>query len=313
MTKITHYKAGVHRGYLPVRVLPYNFAEWFFNISPDFKDEFNFEVISNNLQDKLSINIQKSKITDFAYVDKINGIVVYENFNQYLWCICYSIFVIFDEGIQKPSINGSFNGIIDMTNILTKRAFDLFSHSFSLFDNFNSDNFYTLPNPEVYDEKEQYYVERANGIYSAAMVFVLLHEFGHQYYGHNTYYPNNEQSKDEEYLADDFAYDKMAEHFYLTEGTTYKFGIIAAIGSLILSDNSAKGGDRHPDPDQRLLRQIEKMKLDEINNLWGVSSVLLYLWEKKYSKKVSDSYVFDNYKEMFYHILCKINEEKNNY
>ena len=116
------YNYQIHKGYLPIRVLSHNFAEWFFNISPDFKAEFNFEVISNNLIEKITVNIIKSNIDEIAFIDKNTGITIHENFNQFLWSLCYSTFLIFDEGIQKPSIDKEFNGKVDFSNEIVARA-----------------------------------------------------------------------------------------------------------------------------------------------------------------------------------------------
>jgi len=305
-----HYNPQIHKGYLPVRVLAHNFAEWFFNISPDFKSEFDFEVISNNLIERITINIKKLSINEVAFIDTKTGITLHENFNQFLWSLCYATFVIFDEGIQKPNINKEFNGKIDFSNELVSRANELFNHSFSLFNLFNSNKFYELPNPEKYDETEKFYIERTNGVYCASMVFILLHEFGHQYFGHLTTYSDDTQSKEDEYLVDDFAYDKMSLHFEESVGTTYKYGIIMGIGALIFLSENLSGGDQHPDPDNRLKRQIDKMNLDEVNNLWGISSTLLHLWGIKYNKKLNDKLEFENYKEMFLYTLEKMKEYK---
>lgn len=304
------YNSKIHKGNLPIRVLSNNFADWFFNISPNFKDEFDYEVNSNDLFEKITINIIKSKINEIAFIDAKTGITTHENFNQFLWSICYGTFVIFDEGIQRPSINKEFNGEIDLSNEIIARAKDLFNHSFSLFQSFNSAKFYELPNPEKFNEKEKFYIERTNGIYTASMVFILLHEFGHQYYGHLITYSDDKQSKEDEYLVDDFAYDKMSSHFEEAVGITYKFGIIMGIGGLFFLSDNLNGGKRHPDPDIRLKRQIDKMNLDDINNLWGVSSTLLQLWGIKNNKKLNDKLEFENYKEMFQHTLEKMQEYK---
>jgi len=306
MRKINHYSPKF-RGYLPIRVLNNNFANWFIEISPTFKMEYYDEVKYRGLNEKIIIDIRKSEIKDIAQIDK-NGIKIYENFNQYLWSICYSIIVIFDLGIQEPSINKTFDGLIRFNTIKLRNAKKLFDHSFSLFSNYNTNKFFSLPNPEKYTRNNQFYIERANGVYSAAMVFILLHEFGHQYYGHlENYSSNSEEAKKDEFLVDDYAFDLMERHFQNIEGKTYKAGIVLGLGSLVLLDKTLDGGNEHPDSHSRLLRQIEKMNLSEIDNTWGIACVLINLWGIKYNIAVTDRMYFEHYKDMFYHQMEILN------
>lgn len=284
--------------------------EWFLNISPDFKDEFDYEVISNGLAKSVKVNLEKKPITDIAEIDKKNGIQLFENFNQFLWCCSYTMFVVFDEGIQKPTLNGLYKGELDMENPYVRRALELFNQALSLFESYNESAYHHLPNPEKYNEFEKFYIERTSGIYTSAMVFILLHEFGHQYYGHLDYYPSEEEEKLDEFTADDFAFDKMSKHFHTKRGTTYKFGIIIGISSLIYQDKTLTGGNTHPDPDSRLVKLMEQMDLDELNNLWGVASLTFKLWMIHYGKDEPKMEVYENYKEMFYSTLKKVNEIK---
>jgi len=277
MRKFDTYNPLHHKGYLPVRVLNFNYMDWFLYITPDFKSEFDYEVISNNLEQSIKLHLERKPITDVAQIDKKSGIEVFENFNQFLWCCSYAMFVVFDEGIQKPSLNGVYKGELEMNNPFVRRALELFNRSISLFETYSDSIFYNLPNPEKYNEFEQFYIERTNGIYTSAMVFILLHEFGHQYYGHLDYYPNDTESKTDEFTADDFAFDKMKTHFGTERETTYKFGIIVGISCLIFLDKTLKGGDRHPDPDQRLVKLMEQMDLHDLDNLWGVASLAFKL------------------------------------
>lgn len=308
--KKTNYYNSENRGYLPVRVLNNVFAKWFIDISPDFKDDFNDQVLYYDFNDKITIDIAKKKIQEIAKIDK-KGIKIYENYNQYLWSICYSIIVIFDMGVQKPSIEKIFNGEINFNTTQLRKAKELFYHSFSLFNYYNKKEFFSLPNPEKYVRSNSFYIQRVNGVYTAAMVFILLHEFGHQYYSHLTYFSDDKEAKEDEFTVDDYAYDKMAEHFNTKKGKTYKTGIVLGLGSLILMSGSLDGGDSHPDSHIRLLRQIDKMELSETDNVWGIACVLLHFWGIKYNKKISDQFVFDNYKQMFHYYIDSLDHIKN--
>src|SRR5690606_10847679 len=110
---------------------------------------------------------------------------LFENYNQFLWACAYSFLVIFDEGVQKPTLAGTFMGnFLDTSNPYINKALELFRAGLSLFESYREEVFYRLPNPEKYNDYDKFYIERASGIYTAAMTFILLHEFGHQYYGH---------------------------------------------------------------------------------------------------------------------------------
>lgn len=301
MSKTYDFSKLSRDGYLPVRILSHNYISWFLEITPDFKSEYEYEVNSNDLKKAIKYLIEQKKITDVAEVSKENGIEINENFCQFLWCCCYSIFVIFDEGIQKPTLNKTFDGnFLDKSNSYIKDAISVFDAGFGLFNEYNEKDFFNLPNPEKYSENDRHYVERTNGIFSSAMTFILLHEFGHQYYGHLIVPSDDKQSKKDELLVDNYAYDQMSTRFRNAEGITYQCGIIAGISSLIFFDDKMDGGKRHPDPDFRLKNLIEKMELNEIDNLWCIASLPFNLWANKYNKVLKyDKYV-ENYKELFY-------------
>jgi len=115
MKKINRFNPEFHKGYLPVRVLNHNYMHNFINITPDFKTEFEYEVEANNLADKIKLDLRQTPIREVPFIGK-SGIHLFENFNQFLWCCSYAMFVVFDEGVQKPTLNGEFNGGIDLKN-----------------------------------------------------------------------------------------------------------------------------------------------------------------------------------------------------
>lgn len=306
-SKIDHFNKTHHKGNFPVRVLSYNFIQDFIKITPDFEMEFNYEVDSNNLPKTVKININKSKITEIAEISKYKGIEVYENFNQFLWSCAYSFIVIYDKAIFEPTKKGEYKGIIDRNIEYVSGAIELFKNALLLFERYDSSVFFKLPNPETYTQSEKYYIERANQVFSSAMVFILLHEFGHKYYGHLEVYSDDDKSIEEEYEADEFAYKKISKNFFKNTITSHKLGIVVGIVSLIFTDNTLKGGNRHPDPDNRLINLIEKMQLDDGDNIWGVASLAFDLWAINNTTSLSKARIFKNTKEMFY---AKLNDVK---
>lgn len=305
------YNALIHQGYLPVRVLGYNYVDWFLNVTPEFKNEFEYEVNSNDLKKSIKYNIIRKPIVDIAHINDKHEIEIFENYCQFLWSCSYSFFVIFDEGVHKPTLNKTFTGnFLDVSNNYINTAVEHFRSGFSLFKSYREDIFYRLPNPEKYDDNNKFYIERTSGIYTAAMTFILLHEFAHQYYGHVITPADDEQSKKDEYLADEYAFDQMSTHFENEDGQTYKCGILVGLCSLTFIDGSLRGGNRHPDPDDRILNLIEKMNLNELDNLWCVATIALNLWAIEFKKELKYAKQVENYKELFHETFEQLKVQK---
>jgi len=311
MRQFDFYNPVTHHGLLPVRVMQHNIIDWFEKAAPDFMDEMIGETTYNGMQKAITYQIDRTVITIACEITPQKQIVMYENFNQFLWSTCYSLIVLFDEAIQIPLLSNKFNGTIDYDNIHIRKAISVFKEGFNLFRYFNDYVFFDLPNPEKYNEYEQKYIEKANGVFVAAMTYMLLHEFGHQYYGHLNYDSTQEQSKRDEYVVDDYAYDKIATKFGTQYEVTFKIGLVAALSSLYFFDDTLKGGDYHPDPDLRLKRQLDKMGLSDLDYLWGIASLSFRLWTITYNKEIILPLQIENYKRLFDLTLEKINEIKN--
>ncbi len=304
--EIDQYNADNHMGKLPVRVLSFTYVEWFLKIYPSFIEEFETEVQLFALKDYITYTIDEKKIESVAELTPNKNITIFETYNQFLWNINYSLIVVYDEGFHKPSINKTFQGNIIPNNLIDE-AITLFFYAMSLISEYSKWPNYNLPNPEKYSHKRKQYIENCNGSFVASMTFILLHEFAHQYYGHIDSYPkSNNESKQLELDADDFAFDYMSKQFAGPKGKTMQLGIITGLASLVLLDSSLRGGSEHPDPDFRLKRMIEKMELSDIDNIWGIASFAFILWGKYYSKVISLPKILEDSKTLFYKIIDKM-------
>jgi hypothetical protein len=311
MKQFDFYNPINHKGFLPIRVLAYNALEWFEKITPEFQKEILEEIQFSELQQGIEYRIETAPIHTSAEITPEKKIILYENFNQFLWCMCYGLITLFDESIQKPILQNKYDGKFDLENPYVRRSIDVFNNGFSLFKTYRESVFFSLPNPEKYNEFDKFYIEKANGIYTAAMAFFLLHEFGHQFYKHPEYFPDSaDESKKEELTADEYAFEKMASQFNEEKEFTNKCGIIAGLSSLIFFDKTLSGGTNHPDPDSRLKILIEQMELDELDNLWGIASLSFRLWAIQYNINWELPKEVENYKELFYLSLKLVNEKK---
>lgn len=287
------------RGLLPVRVLCSNLADLFFKISPEFQEEFEHEV-SKGLYEKIIYAIKTGPIQKIAELNGKRQIVIYENFNQYLWSLAYSLLILFDKGIHEPRLNSQFYGAFADTPEVAD-AWDLFEAGLSLKKKYNREIFFHLPNPELNNGEE--YILKANAIYLAALNFILFHEFGHHRYEHHINYKPGEQAIQDEYLADKFAIDKLSVHFDSAEGKTLKAGILIGTLSVLFLKRKLSGGDSHPDFYKRLAVTIEHLDLEELDNLWGIAAMAISLWSNEFGHDVRIPAQGETYREFFYKLL----------
>lgn len=298
---------------LPIRMLRDNVLTTFENVTSSFGEDIQYEIDSNDLSSEIIYDSTPKKIEDIAEIEpKYDGspgalptkhFKIYESFNQFVWCLSYSAIVMYKEGIEKPIQNNRYKGQIE-ENELVKDAFNTFIKGMSLFKEYDPRAFFIkLPQPT---HTENLYALEANTVFCYAIATILLHEFGHQYYGHQVV--SNEQKKEDEFLVDDFAFDLLSNSFDKEIGTTVKAGIIICFISLAFSDNTMKG-DCHPDPDERVRRLIEKMSIEDNDPLWAYATLLFKLWARYYDIELVDSDITTN-KKYFYNIIEQLNKLK---
>jgi hypothetical protein len=294
-----------NQGLLPVRTLPGHFIDWFLNMSEGFYEEFENEVNYGDLKEKIIYKISRTQIDNVAELTPERRITLYENYNQYLWCICYALVTAYTEGFEKPTISGTYSGKIHDSDLI-KEAYSVLSNGLRLRRHFTTDDFFRLPNPET--RSTEYYVLKANGLYTAGMTFILFHEFAHQYYGHISHFSEGDQSKNEEMDADNYAIDQLSQSFSTERGKTLKGGIIAGIISLMLLNSKLGGGETHPDLDHRLGSALAKLELEENDSIWGLATLGVKFWATHFDKTLDSKESFETTKEMFYYYYHQLIE-----
>lgn len=276
---------------------------------------------SNGLSKKLELVCTDDYLDNYAEVkkhfDEDNNIYykihIWDNYCQFLWSLCYASMVAIDEYIIKPTLEP--NHQIDHNK--TEVGYDIFIQGMSLFQKnlehrANRGVFFNLPNPvNNIDDKN---VLSANLLFKASLCFVLFHEYQHFNLGHM------EKTNDisDEYDADYSAFFSMYEDTILEQRKYLSLGIVIASGSLIFMDNTAKGDDSHPDPDNRLqvlLNNIEN-ELDPqgVDYCYCMATTLYKMWAFYYRLElIIPSMNFDiTYKEYFSQILEAFNIYKQN-
>jgi hypothetical protein len=308
---VNHYNPKNHFGNLPVRVLGGNIEDRFLNISPTFKLEFEKLLTQFEIEKKIIIEIHPEPIISSGFKqlpfirnsDKI--IHLHEVFLAYLWILCYSFLVIYDEGMNKPARNLHHGENLTIDVSKRDEAFVLFNYGLSLINCYTKWN-ESLPNPENYDDSNLY-IEKANAIFEYAVAFILAHEFAHLKHGHiglnkEKGYENEADLEASELLSNTISNDE--------EKTKIGFGLLIATTSTLFIDNTLQS-PTHPDKDDRIKNVLEKLDLDEIDNLWGLACLVFTLWKHSHDYNLKEPYKISNYKFLFNYYLEQLDEFKN--
>jgi hypothetical protein len=100
MQYTNYYHHELHKGNQPIRVLENRIFNWFKETYPDFHEEVDSEMEFNGLKG-INIIYGDIAIPEVPEINEAREIVFHETFLSYLWTLSYSLFVIFDEVVQK--------------------------------------------------------------------------------------------------------------------------------------------------------------------------------------------------------------------
>ena len=296
------------QGRQPVRVLENNVLAWFEEKYPEFRQELEdiFRYCSRGGEIELYRDEVSVKDGIKAYVNPDGKICLHETFLSYIWALSYSFMVIFDEEVHSLVIRQQPNHGKGIGHFVPK-ARKVLSYGFSLRNEFQRWP-ETLPNPENYNECDIYYVEKANGIYVAAVDFILSHEVGHIACDHfRKLEKTPDKRKELEQEADLWALDRVLKGIKLPKRTktTVGFGVIAGLGSLLFLNSKLTQHD-YPDNDERIANIMTGLDIDDIESLWGVAVTFFLLWKEIFGIRLNISSEFNTYKEFFQDIICQL-------
>ncbi len=172
----------------PITVLLGNIINSFENIDAS-SIEMNIKAVeSGDLAKSISYDNGKRKVRTPCADLKTREIEIQETYLSHLWAFIYSVFVMYEEGIQRPLINNTFDGSLRFETDLLRRAKVLFDWSISLTKKY-SDWDESLPNPRRYNsDEEKYYAEKVNSIFQSAVSYLMYHEFAHLTQNHDSYF-----------------------------------------------------------------------------------------------------------------------------
>ncbi len=281
-------------------------------------------VASGKVSGSISYYVGSEKVKT-PFVDlETREINIQETYLEHLWAYIYSVFVMYEAGVQIQLDSSEFDGSLMLDTPLLHRAKLLFDWSISLtYKHSKWDE--GLPNPRNIEfEEEKVYIEKTNEIFKYSVAYLLFHEFSHLTQGHDSFFLGvnvrdlNELDVAElvqiENEADQFAFDKLIssqsdEDEAWVKGLSILFVVTSAL-LLSLAAGSPKQ-KIHPDLDQRVLNVINSLNLNTEESsfyLWYLCcfSTRLYLLERSIYVP-SGSY--DTAQDAFHSLLEIVNQE----
>ncbi len=324
------FSQETHPGNMPIRVLQYNITSHFETIRDDILNMHKENIDKGKVKAGISYIIFDDKIiTPKAKLDS-KEIIIQENFLSYIWAIAYSLFVIYENAIQKKMIEGKWKGILELDTPLLQNAIKLFNWAINLKDN-NSIWPVSLPNPEnPNNEEEKWWIEKVNGIFLDSVTYILFHEYAHLTNNHidfiyrvreMQYYELSENEKatfkEIENEADIFAVETIIKNYDSEKYKLHKgIAIVIANISLLFLLRTPKEikQPKHPDVDIRIFNALNRIGIDEKKStdyLWYfacISCKIFFDIHKipvvlKQSETVQD--LFYQYLEVFDNIKSK--------
>jgi len=316
------YLSQNHQGIQPIRVLQYNLTTAFEKTNPSFLQEVMRVINSAGLQSGINYYVFEESIwfsnTQFRsqtpHVDLVKKIALHETFLSYMWIICYSVWILYDETVAKPIQKlqqGENAPVIDFEAATSADL--LLTYGRSLFDFYTEWNKETLPNPEKYSTGEAFYIERTNSLFLFAINFILCHEYAHVEKGHidSLSSATIDDRKRFELEADARAIELVLKGRDGLNDTSIELGTLMGLGALLFFKKSTSGGLVHPDTDTRIKTYLETLQPPNTSPLWGIASLFFKLWDNQFKLQFTWPKAIFDFKELFYETLKQIEDRKN--
>lgn len=314
---INHYNSEMHQGSQPIRVLNpmiiFMFQNTYSKFIFELKEQVEKKIINNELD---LIFKEESVISDQFNTPKITKvdrkIHLHESFLSYLWCITYSIYVLYLETIDYNRVNKENRKIthpINDDNI--KKANELFYYGKSLISLYSLWDKEQLPNPEKYLAEKRDYIEQTNCFFTDAVKFILCHEYTHAKLHLDkfsidldiSYYLDFEQE------ADKNAIDMLLKGDIGINRHSLEIGIVCGILSIFYFSSSTKSS-KYPNTEDRLTNALIKLDLEDDSHVWGIACVGLKLWNDQFNLNMDWGKETKSYKDLYFDIIKQIKEKE---
>jgi len=311
----------------PIAVLWGNIVHTFENVDDASLNMLREATESGQLSNAIAYDIGKERVrTPFADL-KTREINLQESYLSHLWSFIYAVFVMYEEGIQKPLINGTFDGSLNFDTPLLKRAKLLFDWSISLTNSYSEWN-ENLPNPRTHSsDKEKFYAEKVNGIFQYAVAYLMFHEFAHLTQKHDSFFlgvnmSNLSEAEVAERVQIENEADQYAFNMLIKEQDDEKqrwvkgLSILLVICSALLITSTAQSVKQtsHPDLDQRMLNVLQGLNLATEESqfyCWYLCSFSIRFYLIKHNIEVAAG-EYETAQETFFSYLDLLDEIKRN-
>ena len=298
---------------LPISILEHNVVYEFERRAQSNAHDLELAVASRKVVPTLELILDKVPPKVPHANVKTREITIYESHLAYLWAFVYSSFVLYEEGIQKPMLAGTFSGSLEFNNSLLQRAAALQSWAIKFVRCYSDWSIDELPNPaKVESEAEQFYVPKVNSLFLQAVNFLLFHEYGHLVLGHVV-------NEDKDWtLAQEKDADNYATTFFIEAGTNESerrfvgVSIVLLLVSCVFIPEKISGlwQVKHPHLHDRIRNGISSLNLEEEESkfyIYYLASIALqkYLLEKGVDCAQLE---IETAEELFFEYLARIDE-----
>lgn len=263
----------------PITILWGNIIHSFENVDASSLEMHKRAIQSGKLSEFIVYDNGKEKVRT-PYADpKTRKINLQETYLAYLWSFIYSIFVMYEVGIQAPLMNNTFNGSLEFRTPLLKRAKRLFDWAISLTNEYSEWD-EKLPNPRTHNsDEEKFYAEKVNGIFQTATSYLMFHEFAHLTLNHDSFFiGKNTELLSEADLADRIQIENEADQYAfnilikdhedekqrLVKGLSILFVVCSTF--LIMPQIRNIKQNTHPDLDNRVHNVLQNLNLSTEKN-----------------------------------------------
>jgi len=231
---------------------------------------------------KIVFKCDERKVEDAARILPNNEIILNESFLSFLWCICFSTIVEFNELICKPRLK------IESDPELIKQGELLYKYGMSLLSRFTDWKLMT-PNPEFHSKELSKNINVASDTYLDAVWFIVLHEYAHVLYGHyddarEGVGKSSEELREDEIEADGFAirYCKMVLDGLSGQAKEDRLsGYILGLLALMLSESDLSTPN-YPHIHVRVIAVLRSLSWSETNLAWGICACVFKKWAVEY-------------------------------
>ncbi|MBK7008787.1 MAG: hypothetical protein IPH36_09210 [Saprospiraceae bacterium] len=150
---INHYNPKQDLGDQPVRTL-HKILKWmFYTSSEEISKEIYDLIVGGGIQVEIEIEVGNEAIFQpgkslTPFVDSTKQLKIHETFLSYVWCISYSLYILYNEEVSYPTINKNVGyEKYKQSPDEIRKAYEVLSYGISIINKFVEWDKDKLPNP----------------------------------------------------------------------------------------------------------------------------------------------------------------------